>query len=175
VLKWKILSPEFNPSFECSYPALSTFNLGLAMRLVIQRVSQAQVMVSQRLVGSVGPGLCIFVGVRSGDQESNAERLTEKVIHLRIFDDEQGKMNRSLIDVRGEILVVSEFTLYGDCAKGHRPSFSHAAPAPEAEKLYNHFVERLRQAGIRVATGVFQANMKVAMTNHGPVTFILED
>jgi D-tyrosyl-tRNA(Tyr) deacylase len=144
------------------------------MRLLIQRVSQAQVTVGRSLIGSIGPGLCILIGVGTGDKESNADRLTKKVSRLRIFDDEQGKMNRSLIDVQGEVLVVSEFTLYGDCAKGHRPSFSDAAPAPEAERLYNYFVEKLRQAGIKVATGVFQAKMKVAMTNDGPVTLILE-
>jgi D-aminoacyl-tRNA deacylase len=144
------------------------------MRLVIQRVLQAQVTVGKSIVGSIGAGLCIFVGIKKGDEEANVERLSEKAVHLRIFDDQEGKMNRSLLEVGGEILLVSEFTLYGDCAKGHRPSFSAAAPASEAESLYAHFVQNLRQAGVQVATGVFGAKMNVTMTNDGPVTFILE-
>jgi D-tyrosyl-tRNA(Tyr) deacylase len=145
------------------------------MRLVIQRVCNANVTIAGSIAGSIGAGICIFLGVKKGDEKRNVERLTEKVKDLRIFEDEQGKMNRSLLEVGGEVLVVSEFTLYGDCNKGHRPSFSDAAPASEAERLYNYFVERLRQAGLKVATGVFQAKMDVTMTNDGPVTFILED
>jgi D-aminoacyl-tRNA deacylase len=144
------------------------------MRLVIQRVCDAQVTIAGSTAGSITAGLCIFLAVKKGDEKPNVERLTEKVAHLRIFENEQGKMSRSLLDVGAECLVVSEFTLYGDCAKGHRPSFSDAAPATEAERLYNYFVERLRQAGVKVATGVFQAKMNVAITNDGPVTFILE-
>ncbi|MGH7825083.1 MAG: D-aminoacyl-tRNA deacylase [Candidatus Binatia bacterium] len=145
------------------------------MRLVIQRVSQAHVTVGESIVGSIGAGICLFIGVKKGDGKANVGRLTKKVTHLRIFEDEQGKMNRSLIDVHGEILVVSEFTLYGDCAKGHRPSFSDAAPGPEAESVYNYFVATLGQAGLKVATGVFGAKMEVAINNDGPVTLILED
>jgi D-aminoacyl-tRNA deacylase len=144
------------------------------MRLVIQRVSDAQVTVAGRIAGSIGTGVCVFVGVKKGDEKANVDRLTEKVAHLRIFEDGQGKMNRSLVDMGGEVLVVSEFTLYGDCGKGHRPSFSDAAPAADAERLYGYFVERLQQAGLKVATGMFQAKMNVTMTNDGPVTFILE-
>jgi D-tyrosyl-tRNA(Tyr) deacylase len=144
------------------------------MRLVIQRVCDAQVTIAGSTAGSIRAGLCIFLAVKKGDEKPNVERLTEKVAHLRIFENEQGKMSRSLLDVGGECLVVSEFTLYGDCGKGHRPSFSDAAPAMEAERLYNYFVENLRQAGVKVATGVFQAKMNVAITNDGPVTLILE-
>jgi D-tyrosyl-tRNA(Tyr) deacylase len=144
------------------------------MRLVIQRVCDAHVTIAGTDAGSVRAGLCIFLAVKKGDEKPNVERLTEKVAHLRIFENEQGKMSRSLLDVHGEVLVVSEFTLYGDCTRGHRPSFSDAAPAAEAERLYNYFVERLRQAGVKVATGVFQAKMNVTMTNDGPVTLILE-
>jgi D-tyrosyl-tRNA(Tyr) deacylase len=144
------------------------------MRLVVQRVDHAQVTVGERVVGSVGRGLCILLAVKKGDEKPNVRRLTEKIMRLRIFADEQGKMNRSLIDARGEILVVSEFTLYGDCAKGHRPSFSDAASPAVAETLYNYFVEELEQGGLKVATGVFGAKMKVTLANDGPVTFVLE-
>jgi D-aminoacyl-tRNA deacylase len=107
------------------------------MRLVIQRVCDAQVSIAGSTAGAIGTGVCIFLGVKKGDGKANVERLTEKVAHLRIFEDEQGKMNRSILDVEGEVLVVSEFTLYGDCGKGHRPSFSNAAPAAEAERIYS--------------------------------------
>jgi D-tyrosyl-tRNA(Tyr) deacylase len=144
------------------------------MRLVIQRVCDAHVTIAGTVTASIGAGVCIFLGVKKGDEKANVERLTDKVTHLRIFEDDDGKMNRSLLEIDGEVLVISEFTLYGDCAKGHRPSFSDAAPALEAERLYNYFVERLQSAGLKVATGVFQAKMNVTMTNDGPVTLILE-
>jgi D-tyrosyl-tRNA(Tyr) deacylase len=144
------------------------------MRLVIQRVSHAHITVGQSTVGSVGIAVCVFLGIKKGDEKANVERLTEKLMHLRMFKDEQGKMNRSVIDVRGEVLVISEFTLYGNCAKGHRPSFSDAAPTPDAERLYNYFVDRLRKAGLNVVTGVFGAKMNVSLTNDGPVTFIMD-
>ena len=144
------------------------------MRLVIQRVSNAGVTVGDEIVGRIGAGLCVFLGVGRKDSESNADSLAEKISNLRIFDDDQGKMNRSARDVGGEILVVSQFTLYGDCAKGNRPSFTEAAPAAEAERLYETFVDRLRALGLRVSTGRFQAKMAVSLTNDGPVTFILE-
>jgi D-tyrosyl-tRNA(Tyr) deacylase len=147
------------------------------MRAVIQRVIEAQVTAGESandLVGKIGPGLCILLGVRKDDGASNAESLARKVAGLRIFADEQGKLNRSISETRGEILVVSQFTLYGDCRKGNRPSFSAAASASEAEKLYRYFVSQLRAAGLRVATGRFQATMKVALVNDGPVTLILE-
>ena len=144
------------------------------MRLVIQRVSEAKVSVSNELIGSITTGLCIFVGISATDDEGKAEYLADKIIRLRIFDDQQGKMNRSVVEIQGEILVVSQFTLYGECKKGNRPSFSAAAPPDKAERLYLLFVDRLRLSGLKVSTGKFQAKMAVALTNDGPVTFVLE-
>jgi len=144
------------------------------MRLVIQKVSNAHVTVADEIVGQIGAGLCVFLGVGKNDSEKNADSLAEKMSNLRIFEDDQGKMNRSVRDVGGEILVVSQFTLYGDCTKGNRPSFTEAAPATEAERLYVYFADRLCALDLRVATGRFQAKMAVSLTNDGPVTFILE-
>jgi len=144
------------------------------VRAVIQRVTEARVAVEHEIVGHIGPGLCILLGVSKKDVEEHAKSLADKIKNLRIFQDDQGKMNRSIIDIGGEALVVSQFTLYGDCRKGNRPSFSDAAPAPEADKLYQFFTQRLRDAGLKVATGCFQAHMKVSLVNDGPVTFILE-
>jgi D-aminoacyl-tRNA deacylase len=137
-------------------------------------VSQAEVTVDGRSLGTIGPGLCVFLGVGKDDGPRNAEYLAEKIKNMRIFEDSNGKMNRSLLEVQKGMLVVSQFTLYGDCKKGNRPSFSDAAAPAEAEKLYEHFVQRLRDAGLAVATGLFGARMNVALTNDGPVTFILE-
>jgi D-tyrosyl-tRNA(Tyr) deacylase len=149
---------------------------GGSMRAVIQRVAQAQVTVAdgKEVVGKIGPGLCILLGVAKNDGERNAESLARKVSGLRIFEDDQGKLNRSLIETGGEALVVSQFTLYGDCGKGNRPSFSAAAPPVEAKRLYEYFVARLRVVGLIVATGRFQADMQVALVNDGPVTLIVE-
>lgn len=144
------------------------------MRAVVQRVSQANVSVAGEPVGTIGPGLCVFLGIGKDDGESTADQLANKIKNLRIFADENGKMNRSLADLGQEILVVSQFTLYGDCSKGHRPSFSDAAMPAEAERLYEYFVQRLRGAGLTVATGQFKARMDVALINDGPVTFIVE-
>ena len=144
------------------------------MRAVIQRVSRAEVKVAGEPVGRIGHGLCVFLGIGKNDGESNADHLAEKIKNLRIFEDENGKMNRSAEEAREEILVVSQFTLYGDCRKGNRPSFSNAAPPDDAEKLYKYFVQRLRGAGLRVETGQFKARMDVTLTNDGPVTFIVE-
>ena len=144
------------------------------MRAVIQRVSRAGVSIAGEPIGRIGHGLCVFLGIGKNDGESNADHLAEKIKNLRIFEDENGKMNRSVEEVREEILVVSQFTLYGDCRKGNRPSFSDAAPPDEAEKLYEYFLGRLRGAGLIVATGQFKARMEVALTNDGPVTFIVE-
>lgn len=144
------------------------------MRVVIQRVREAHVSVGEQVLDGIGPGLCILVGVGKEDCESNADFLAEKIKNLRIFEDEQGKMNRSVVDTRGELLVVSQFTLYGDLKKGNRPSFTDAASPVEAQRLYEYFVERLRKIGLPVATGQFQAKMNVWITNDGPVTFILE-
>ena len=144
------------------------------MRAVLQRVSRAEVKVAGEPVGRIGHGLCVFLGIGKNDGESNADHLAQKITNLRIFEDEHGKMNRSVEEIREEILVVSQFTLYGDCRKGNRPSFSDAAPPDEAEKLYEYFVQRLRGAGLIVATGQFKARMDVTLTNDGPVTFIVE-
>jgi len=144
------------------------------MRAVIQRVAEARVSVGQEIVSRIGPGLCIFLGIAVNDSEKDAESLASKIGSLRIFEDEQGKMNRSVRETRGDLLVVSQFTLYGDCRKGNRPSFSAAAAPEPAKRLYDDFVQRLRQTGLKVATGEFRAHMKVALVNDGPVTLILE-
>jgi D-tyrosyl-tRNA(Tyr) deacylase len=144
------------------------------VRAVIQRVSCAEVNVAGQPIARIGPGLCVFLGISKDDGQSNADHLADKIKNLRIFEDENGKMNRSVEEVREEILVVSQFTLYGDCRKGNRPSFSDAAPPDIAEKLYEYFVQRLRNAGLKVETGQFRARMDVALTNDGPVTFIVE-
>lgn len=137
-------------------------------------MSRAAVSVAGQSVGEIGHGLCVFLAIGKEDGESNADRLAEKIKNLRIFDDENDKMNRSLVEVREGVLVVSQFTLYADCKKGNRPSFSEAALSDEAEKLYEYFVRRLRDSGLAVATGKFAARMRVTLTNDGPATFILE-
>lgn len=144
------------------------------MRAVIQRVAEARVSVGEEIVSGIGPGLCIFLGIAVNDSEKDAESLASKIGRLRIFADEQGKMNRSVRETRGDLLVVSQFTLYGDCRKGNRPSFSAAAAPEPAKRLYDDFVQRLRQTGLKVATGEFRATMKIALVNDGPVTLILE-
>jgi D-aminoacyl-tRNA deacylase len=145
------------------------------VKAVIQRVSRAEVSVAGEPVGSIGHGLCVFLGIGKDDGKSNADHLAEKIKNLRIFEDENGKMNRSVEEVREEVLVVSQFTLYGDCRKGNRPSFSDAAPPDQAEKLYEYFVRQLRGAGLTVTTGQFKARMDVNLVNDGPVTFIVEN
>lgn len=145
------------------------------MRAVVQRVAEARVIVGQETVGGIGSGLCIFLGVGKQDGENHATALADKIKSLRIFEDDQGKMNRSIIDGGGEVLVISQFTLYGDCRKGNRPSFTEAAPAATAERLYHHFTERLRESGLKIATGRFQTHMKVTLVNDGPVTFVLQN
>ena len=145
------------------------------MRAVVQRVAEARVSVGRETVGQIGAGLCILLGVGKQDDEKNAAALADKITNLRIFADDQGKMNRSVSDLGGEVLVISQFTLYGDCRKGNRPSFTHAAPAETAERLYKHFTDRLRAAGLKVATGRFQVHMQVGLVNDGPVTFLFEN
>jgi D-tyrosyl-tRNA(Tyr) deacylase len=140
----------------------------------MQRVAAGRVDVGNRSVGQIGAGLLILLGVGKDDNEANADALADKIKHLRIFEDEQGKMNRSVADVGGELLVVSQFTLYGDCRKGNRPSFTDAAAPAEAERLYLYFSQRLRDGGLNVANGQFQAHMRVAIVHDGPVTFVLE-
>jgi D-tyrosyl-tRNA(Tyr) deacylase len=144
------------------------------MRAVIQRVSEASVVVNGDCVGSIGEGLVILLGVTHDDTESDAEYLADKATNLRVFEDADRKMNRSLLDIAGAALVISQFTLHGDCRKGRRPSFDAAAPAERARDLYNYFAQLIRQRQVRVAMGVFQARMTVSLVNEGPVTFILD-
>lgn len=146
------------------------------MRVVVQRVSSASVTVEGKIVGSIGNGLLIFLGIKNGDTQTDATYLAEKCSSLRIFDDAEGKMNRSLKDIGGSVLVVSQFTLYGDARKGNRPSYTDAAPPAVSEPLYDYFVQQLRLllGADRVDTGTFRAMMDVALVNSGPVTIILE-
>ena len=141
---------------------------------MVQRVSEASVSVAGEVAGAIGPGLVVLLGVQVGDGEADAEALADKVLNLRIFPDEAGQMNRSVLDTRGGLLVVSQFTLLGDARKGRRPSFIDAARPEEADRLYLRFVERLRLSQLAVATGVFRAVMDVALVNQGPVTILLD-
>jgi D-tyrosyl-tRNA(Tyr) deacylase len=144
------------------------------MKAVIQRVKQSSVTVNEKIVGQIQHGLLILLGVSRDDQESDADYLADKIANLSIFEDDAGKMNRSLLDVGGEALVVSQFTLFGDCRKGRRPSFIHAAPPEKANRLYEYFTRKLKDRSVAVQTGVFRAMMDVALVNDGPVTLILE-
>jgi D-aminoacyl-tRNA deacylase len=144
------------------------------MRAVVQRVREASVTVAGRVVSRIGPGLLVLLGVGQGDTDQDAALLAEKVVNLRIFADDAGQMNLSALDTRGALLVVSQFTLYGDARKGRRPSFVQAAPPAEAERLYRRFVEGVRASGLAVGEGVFQADMDVALVNQGPVTILLD-
>lgn len=144
------------------------------MRAVLQRVSSASVTVDGRIAGAIGPGLMILLGVEKGDGEEDALFLAKKTAGLRIFEDEEGKMNLAVGEAGGAVLVVSQFTLLADCRKGRRPGFSQAAPPQEADALYRRFVELLRKEGLEVATGVFQAMMNVQLINNGPVTMLLD-
>jgi D-aminoacyl-tRNA deacylase len=144
------------------------------MRAVVQRVTRAAVKVDGRVVGQIGPGLLVFAGVAGDDGPSDVEYIAAKLHDLRIFPDEYGRMNRSLVETGGALLVVSQFTLHADCRKGRRPSFDAAAPAPLAQSLYEDLVAKLRVAGLTVETGVFQAHMEVELVNDGPVTMLLD-
>ena len=144
------------------------------MRLVIQRVSQAHVDVNGHTAGSIGLGLVVLIGIMSSDTQAEADYLSDKLLGLRVFPDEKGRMNRNIAEIGGSLLVVSQFTLYGDCRRGRRPSFDQAAPAEYAQVLYNYFVEALKRGPVPVHTGVFQATMDVHLTNQGPVTLILD-
>lgn len=144
------------------------------MRAVIQRVSRAQVEVDRQVTGAITEGLVVLLGVHRSDTAKDLAWMVEKIQHLRIFDDADGVMNRSLIDVGGQLLVVSQFTLYGDCRKGRRPSWNEAAPPELARRLYDQFIDLCRQCKITVQTGVFQAMMDVSLTNSGPVTILLD-
>ena len=145
------------------------------MKLVIQRVSQAKVEVKEKVVGQIGRGMLIFLGVGQKDTIEDVDYYVQKILQLRMFADEQGKMNISGIDAQAEFLVVSQFTLYGDCSKGRRPSFDGAADPQKAEDLYNTFINRLKSAQVKVESGEFGAMMNVSLINDGPVTFILEN
>ena len=144
------------------------------MRAVIQRVSSCSVTISNQLISRIGPGLLVLLGVAREDEPADADWLADKVAGLRIFEDENGKMNRSLMNSNVEMMVVSQFTLYGDCRKGRRPSFVAAAPPETAEKLYLYFADRMRGMGIRVQTGQFRAMMAVSLVNDGPVTLVVD-
>lgn len=144
------------------------------MKAIIQRVSRAKVQVDENIVGKIDRGMLIFVGVSKEDTTGDADYLVQKVIGLRMFEDKEGKMNCSSIDVGAEILVVSQFTLYGDCRKGRRPSFDKAADPQKGEELYEYFVDQLRKQNSKVETGQFKAMMDVELVNDGPVTFIIE-
>ena len=144
------------------------------MKIVLQRVKSARVDIAGETVGSIGVGLLILLGVTHADTLDDVEYLANKAVQLRIFPDEEGRMNRSLVEAGGALLVVSQFTLYGDCRKGRRPSFDHAAPPEQARALYEEFIRRLKLSNIPVETGVFQAEMEVHLINDGPVTFVLD-
>jgi D-tyrosyl-tRNA(Tyr) deacylase len=144
------------------------------MRAVIQRVSRSSVKVDGIIQGEISQGITVLLGIRGGDTITDLQWLAEKIVHLRIFEDQQGKMNRSLADIDGEMLIISQFTLYGDCRKGRRPGFSSAAPPGIAEPLYQQFIEEVKNRQVRVATGIFQAHMEVELINDGPVTLMLD-
>jgi D-tyrosyl-tRNA(Tyr) deacylase len=144
------------------------------MRVIVQRVSRASVEVDNAMVGAIGAGLLVLLGVAKTDTTADADALATKILNLRIFADDAGKMNRSILDCAGELLIVSQFTLYGDCSRGRRPGFDAAAPGEQARALYEHFVAAARRSGLKVETGVFQAHMAVSLVNDGPVTFLIE-
>lgn len=144
------------------------------MRAVVQRVKRAAVSVDEKLISSIGHGLLVLVGIGKNDNAEDIEWMTEKIAGLRIFEDEHGKMNLSVEDTGGEIIVVSQFTLFGDCRKGKRPSFSEAASPDEAKQLYESLIQRFFEKGITVGTGIFQAEMDIELVNWGPVTLLLD-
>lgn len=144
------------------------------MKAVIQRVSEARVAVDNATVGEIRAGTVVLLAVEKGDSEADAKRLARKIVELRIFGDNDGKMNLSLQDIGGSILAISQFTLAGSCEKGRRPSFVSAASPDDGKRLYEEFVDQVRALDVPVATGIFQADMKVSLVNDGPVTFILE-
>jgi D-tyrosyl-tRNA(Tyr) deacylase len=144
------------------------------MRAVVQRVKKAAVEVDDNLTGEIGPGLLVFLGVGKNDKKEDADYLIDKIINLRIFEDDENRLNLSAVDLNKDILVVSQFTLYGDCRKGRRPSFFDAAPPKEAEKLYNYFLKQIEKTDLEIADGQFQAMMDVSLVNDGPVTILLD-
>ncbi|MCT8139547.1 D-tyrosyl-tRNA(Tyr) deacylase [Anaerobacillus sp. CMMVII] len=144
------------------------------MRVVVQRTKQASVVVDEKIVGQIEFGFMLLVGITHEDTEADVDFLAEKIVNLRVFEDEAGKMNLSLLDVGGQILSISQFTLYGDCRKGRRPNFMNAAKPEIAERLYHLLNEKFREKGVKVETGIFGAMMDVQLLNHGPVTLIVE-
>jgi len=144
------------------------------MKAVVQRVKQSSVAIDNKIFSEIKKGLLVFLGVSEADRIEDVIYLAEKIIHLRIFDDEHGKMNRSLFEIGGEVLIVSQFTLLGDCRKGRRPSYVDAAKPEKANELYEKFTAYIEDKGIQVKTGIFRAMMDVSLVNHGPVTLILE-
>lgn len=144
------------------------------LRAVVQRVSSSKVEVDGEVMGAIDKGLNVLIGISKEDTEDDLKYMKEKIINLRIFEDESSKMNLSLMDIKGDILVISQFTLYGDCRKGRRPNFMAAEGGEKAEKLYNDFVEMLKETPLKIATGKFGADMKVDIQNDGPVTLIIE-
>lgn len=144
------------------------------MRAVVQRASRAQVSVGDEIVGKIGSGLLVLLGVAKSDTQGDADYLASKIIGLRIFEDQDGKMNLSLLETNGSVLAVSQFTLYGDVRKGRRPSFDEAAPPQQANELYDYFVSKIRESGITCETGRFQAMMQVELVNDGPMTILLD-
>ncbi len=144
------------------------------MKIVIQRVTKASVTIENEIAGEIQDGFMVLCGVEHADTTKDSEFLAQKMVDLRIFSDDEGKMNRSLLDIKGEALIISQFTLFADWLKGRRPSFLKAAPPAQGEELYKHFVEQVKSKGVNVATGRFGADMKVALVNDGPVTLILD-
>ena len=144
------------------------------MRAVVQRVTSSKVVVDGKIVGSINKGINVLIGIRCDDNEGDLKYIKDKIINLRIFEDENFKMNKSLMDIGGEMLVISQFTLYGDCRKGRRPNFMAALGGEESKKLYDKFILMLKEYGIKVETGIFGADMKVDIQNDGPVTILLD-
>ncbi len=144
------------------------------MRAVVQRVRHASVRIDDSITGQIGYGLVILLGIRAEDTTRDLQWMADKTVNLRIFEDHEGKMNRSLADINAEMLIVSQFTLYGDCRKGRRPGYSNAAPPEIAEPIYNLFIEEIKNRGIKTATGTFRAMMEIELANDGPVTLLLD-
>ncbi len=144
------------------------------MRAVVQRVKQSSVMVDGENIGEINPGLLVFLGIGQEDSEEDIDYLVDKIVNLRIFTDQDGHLNLSALDQKKEILVVPQFTLYGDCRQGRRPSFSEAAPPKRADELYEIFVEKIKKTGLKIETGQFQAKMDVSLINDGPVTMLID-
>ncbi|HEO63863.1 MAG TPA: D-tyrosyl-tRNA(Tyr) deacylase [Candidatus Omnitrophica bacterium] len=144
------------------------------MRALLQRVKRAKVSTDQEVISQIGYGLCVLLGAGEGDGDGDIAWLADKIVNLRIFEDEAGKLNKSIVDIAGEILLVSQFTLYADCRRGRRPSFDKALNPPEAEELFNRFFDYISKLGIRVKKGRFRALMEIELVNHGPVTIFLD-